>query len=101
MTLGLVLVGAVPISRGSLVFVMQMLGGIVASALVACLPGQLDVPTALSASTSVGQGLFLEALLTFELVFTIFMLAVEKHRATFIAPVGIGLALFVAELTGT
>lgn len=26
------------------------------------------------------------------------MLAKEKHRATFIAPVGIGLALFVAEL---
>lgn len=28
------------------------------------------------------------------------MLAKEKHRATFIAPVGIGLALFVAELAG-
>lgn len=27
------------------------------------------------------------------------MLAKEKHRATFIAPIGIGLALFVAELT--
>jgi len=28
------------------------------------------------------------------------MLAKEKHRATFIAPVGIGLALFIAELAG-
>lgn len=28
------------------------------------------------------------------------MLAAEKSRATFIAPVGIGLALFVAEMTG-
>jgi aquaporin related protein len=28
------------------------------------------------------------------------MLAKEKHKATFIAPVGIGLALFVAELVG-
>ena len=28
------------------------------------------------------------------------MLAAEKHRATFIAPVAIGLALFVAEMTG-
>jgi len=27
-----------------------------------------------------------------------FMLAAEKHRGTFLAPVGIGLALFVAEL---
>ena len=28
------------------------------------------------------------------------MLAKEKHRATFIAPVGIGLALFIAEMVG-
>lgn len=28
------------------------------------------------------------------------MLAAEKHKGTFIAPVGIGLSLFVAELTG-
>lgn len=34
------------------------------------------------------------------LVFTIFLLAAEKHRATFIAPVGIGLALFIAHLAG-
>ena len=28
------------------------------------------------------------------------MLAVEKHKGTFLAPVGIGLALFIAELAG-
>jgi hypothetical protein len=28
------------------------------------------------------------------------MLAAEKHKGTFIAPVGIGLSLFIAELTG-
>ena len=38
--------------------------------------------------------------LTAQLVFTIFMLAAEKHRATFIAPIGIGLSLFIAELLG-
>ncbi|KAL8766277.1 MAG: hypothetical protein Q9209_006909 [Squamulea sp. 1 TL-2023] len=38
--------------------------------------------------------------LTAQLVFTIFMLAAEKHKGTFIAPVGIGLSLFVAELSG-
>ncbi|KAM3078247.1 Aquaporin-1 [Clarireedia jacksonii] len=32
---------------------------------------------------------------TIELVFTILMLAAEKTKATFVAPVGIGLALFV------
>jgi aquaporin rerated protein, other eukaryote len=38
--------------------------------------------------------------LTAELVFVIFMLAAEKHKGTFLAPVGIGLALFSAELAG-
>lgn len=28
------------------------------------------------------------------------MLAAEKHKGTFLAPIGIGLALFVAELAG-
>jgi aquaporin related protein len=45
-------------------------------------------------------GLFLEMFMTAELVFVIFMLAAEKHKATFLAPVGIGLALFIAELAG-
>jgi aquaporin rerated protein, other eukaryote len=38
--------------------------------------------------------------LTALLVFVILMLAAEKHHATFMAPIGIGLALFVAELAG-
>jgi aquaporin related protein len=46
----------------------------------------------------VAQGVWIEALCTALLVFTIIMLAKEKHRATFIAPIGIGLALFIAEL---
>jgi aquaporin related protein len=46
------------------------------------------------------QGLFIEMFLSAELVFTIFMLAAEKHKGTFIAPIGIGLSLFVAELMG-
>lgn len=39
-------------------------------------------------------------LLTTQLVFTIFMLAAEKHVGNFVAPVGIGLSLFIAELVG-
>ena len=38
--------------------------------------------------------------LTAELIFTIFLLAAEKHRATFLAPIGIGLSLFIAHLAG-
>ncbi|EDU40749.1 aquaporin-2 [Pyrenophora tritici-repentis Pt-1C-BFP] len=48
----------------------------------------------------VANSLFIEMFLTAQLVFTIFMLAAEKHKGTFIAPVGIGLALFITELSG-
>jgi aquaporin related protein len=84
-----------------LLAVAQILGGITAAAVVSCLfPGPLTVRTSLGGGTSVTRGLFIEMFLTAELVFTIFMLAAEKHKGTFIAPVGIGLSLFIAELTG-
>lgn len=87
--------------RLGLVIVAQLLGSIAASALiVGLLPGEgIAATTGLAGDTSVLRGLFLEAFLTAELVFVIFMLAAEKHRATAVAPVGIGLALFIAELT--
>jgi Major intrinsic protein len=44
--------------------------------------------------------LFLEMFLTSQLVLVVFMLAVEKHRSTFLAPVGIGLTLFVGNIVG-
>jgi aquaporin related protein len=100
-TLGMVLVGAVPIPRAIFLFVAQIAGGIAASGMVLGLfPTQLNVRTTLGADASLVQGIFIEAILTAELVFTIFMLAKEKHKATFIAPVGIGLALFIAEMVG-
>lgn len=78
-----------------------MLAGMAAAGVVsALLPGPLNVSTTLGSSTSIAQGVFLEMFLTSILVFTIFMLAAEKHKSTFLAPVGIGLALFVAELVG-
>lgn len=101
MTLGLYLIGAVKPVRAVLCFVAQMLGAMCAAAVVsAILPGNLNVSTALGGGTTIAQGLFLEMFMTAELVFTIFMLAAEKHKATFIAPIGIGLSLFICELTG-
>ncbi|KAI9819115.1 MAG: hypothetical protein M1827_007271 [Pycnora praestabilis] len=100
-TLGMCVIGAVPWLRGLFVFISQILGSMAAAGVVACLfPGPLNVQTSLGGGTSIAQGLFIEMFLTSELVFTIFMLAAEKHKGTFIAPVGIGLALFIAELTG-
>jgi len=82
-------IGALPWFRGVLLFGSQILGGIVSSALVQCMfPGALNAETALGGETSVVQGLFIEMFLTAQLVFTIFMLAAEKHKATFIAPIG-------------
>jgi aquaporin related protein len=99
--MGMCLVGALPYLRGLFLFVAQILGGITAAAIVSCLfPGPITFRTSLSGGTSIVQGLFIEMFLTAELVFTIFMLAAEKHKGTFIAPIGIGLSLFVAELTG-
>ncbi|KAL9100833.1 MAG: hypothetical protein Q9163_003844 [Psora crenata] len=98
-TLGLVITGSLPALRGLLLFPAQLLGAIVAAALVSCMfPGTLAVQTTLTNGTSITQGLFIEMFLTAELVFTVLMLAAEKTKATFIAPVGIGLALFVSEL---
>ncbi|KAF7517780.1 hypothetical protein G7054_g13696 [Neopestalotiopsis clavispora] len=100
-TLAMMLVKAIPPVRAGCLFVAQILGALLASVIVRFLfPGTFSVRTSLSDGVSLVQGVFIEAILTAELVFTIFMLAKEKHRATFIAPVGIGLALFIAELVG-
>jgi aquaporin related protein len=100
-TLGLYLVGGIKSFRAVSVFVAQMIAGICAAAVVSALfPGPLNVNTTLGGGTTIAQGLFIEMFLTAELVFVIFMLAAEKHKATYLAPVGIGLALFVSEMTG-
>lgn len=101
MTLGLYLIGALTPNRAILYFIAQMLAGICAAGIVeAILPGPLNVSTNLHTGVSPARGVFLEMFLTSLLVFTVFMLAAEKHKATYLAPIGIGLALFVAELVG-
>ncbi|KFA79675.1 hypothetical protein S40288_09071, partial [Stachybotrys chartarum IBT 40288] len=100
-TFGLVLVRAMPPLQGALLVVAQVVGGIAAAALVSSLlPGPLTVDTTLGGGTSVVRGLFFEMFLTSFLILTVFFLAIEKQRATFIAPIGFGLALFVTMLGG-
>ncbi|KAA8902682.1 aquaporin-like protein [Sphaerosporella brunnea] len=95
------LTGNLSFLKAFVIFGAQMLGGMTAAAIVSALfPGSLDVTTTLGAGTNKAQGLFIEMFLTAELVFTVLMLAVEKHRATFLAPIGIGLVFFVIELVG-
>jgi aquaporin related protein len=99
--LGLCLAGVFGWTRAILLIVVQVGGGIAAAVLVSVLfPGPLVVQTKLGDDTTTAQGLFIEMILTSELIFTILMLAVEKHRASFIAPLGIGLTLFLDHLVG-
>lgn len=81
--------------------IAQLLGGLCAAAVVSALfPGPMTVETTLGGGTSIAQGLFIEMFLTAELVFVVLMLAAEKHKATYLAPVGIGISFFLCELVG-
>lgn len=100
-TLALWMTGAVDAVRGVCLVISQLCGGMLASVIVRFLfPQRFSVRTSLSQNTSLVQGVFIEALLTSELVFTILMLAKEKHKATYMAPVGIGLALWIDHMVG-
>lgn len=101
-TLALFLVGALNFVRAIIVLVAQLAAGIAAAAVVdGLIPGPLTVTNGLSNGTSIPQGLFLEMFLTAQLVLTVYFLAVEKHKSTFLAPVAIGVSVFIAHIAGT
>ncbi|KAL4959748.1 aquaporin [Aspergillus stella-maris] len=100
-TLALCLVGGIPAIRGVMLFLAQIAGGLAAAGLCSVLfPGDLNITTRLGGGASIVQGLFIEMFLTAQLVFVVIMLAVVKHKSTFLAPVAIGLTFFVMELIG-
>ncbi|KXH62692.1 aquaporin rerated protein, other eukaryote [Colletotrichum salicis] len=101
-TLGLSLGGQLPWMRSAFLVPAQMLAAICAGGLVeAMFPGQVSQANSLlGIGTSVAQGLFLEMFFTAQLVIVVFMLAAEKSRDTFLAPIGIGLALFMILIPG-
>ena len=122
-TLGMVITGTLPPVRGLALLPAQILGGICAAAVVSSIvPGDIAiVQTTLAPNMSIARGLFLEMVcdhnlhilyptrdadshvhqfLTAHLIFTILMLAAEKSKDTFLAPIGIGLSLFVVEIAG-
>ena len=95
------LIGAITWARCALLCVTQTVATIAASYLVRALfNGGLNVATELGGETSNAQGVIIEMILTAQLAFTIFMLAAEQHPGTFLAPIGIGLSYFIAELVG-
>jgi len=100
-TLALWLCGGMSTLRSILVIPAQLIAGVAAAGAVpAMYPGPMDVDTVLGRGTSITRGLFIEVFLTAQLVFVILMLAVEKQRSTYLAPLGIGIAFFLTELSG-
>jgi len=98
-SLALFLVGALKPVRFVLYSIAQLAGGIAASALIFALtPGKLVFNTSLQKGIHPEQGVFIEAFCTAALCLSVLMLAVEKHKATPLAPVGIGLTLFACHL---
>lgn len=100
--MGLVLVGAVEPLRALCIVPTQLVAAIAAAAVTdGLIPGPLLVANTLGNHISIAQGLFLEMFLTAQLVLTVYFLAVEKHRGTFLAPIGIGLSVFISHLVAT
>ena len=100
--MGLVLVGAVEPLRALFIVPTQLVAAIAAAAVTdALIPGPLMVANTLGNGTSVVQGFFIEMFLTAQLVLTVYFLAVEKHRGTFLAPIGIGISVFIAHIVAT
>lgn len=100
--MGLVLVGAVKPFHGLFIVPTQLVASIAAAAVVyGVLPGPLLVANALGHGATVAQGFFIEMFLTAQLVLTVYFLAVEKHRATYLAPIGVGISVFIAHITAT
>lgn len=98
-TLTLVLAGAVPPVRGVIMMISQMIAGMAAAgAASAMTPGPIAFTNALGGGASISRGLFLEAFGTFILCFTVLMMAVEKSKATFMAPFAIGISLMLGHL---
>ena len=81
----------------------QLLASLCAGGLVSAMfPVPIsEANSVLGGGASIPQGLFMEMFFTALLTFVVLMLAVEKSKDTFLAPIGIGLALFVAMIAGT
>ncbi|KAI9359977.1 aquaporin-like protein [Zopfochytrium polystomum] len=107
--LGLLVAGKMDPVKALAYSVAQCAGSVAACAVVAAVfPGShgkaffganaVQAAADGSAVCSAGQAFAMEALLTMGLVLVVLFIAVDKHRATFIAPLVIGLYVFIAHL---
>ena len=98
-TFAMVMIRALDPLQGLILVVAQIVACIAAAGvMIRLVPIETVTGTTLSDQTTVSQGLFIEMFATAQVVFAVFMLATEKHKATYIAPVGIGIAVFASIL---
>ncbi|RSH84160.1 uncharacterized protein EHS24_005665 [Apiotrichum porosum] len=98
-TFAFVLIGGITPVRGALLFITQLAGGLAGAALADGLtPGPLYAATTLGGGASVARGFWIEVFMTIMLVFTILIVAAEKHRGTFMAPLAIGISFTICEM---
>lgn len=98
-TLALALIGKCPPVRAVLVMVTQIIAGICSAATASALtPGPVYFDNALSFGCSRARGMWIEMFATSLLILAVMLMAVEKSRATHLAPLVIGFALFVGHL---
>lgn len=98
-TLTLVLAQAVPPIRGLIMMIAQIIAGMAAAgAASAMTPGPIAFANALGGGCSKSRAVFLEAFGVTLLCVTVLFMAVEKHKATFMAPFAIGIALMLGHL---
>jgi len=85
--------------RSLLLLIAQLSGSIAASALTLGVFGTLSpVRTEPADGVSIPRGLFIEAILTAQLVLVILLFAREKQKVTMTTPIIIGLTLLASEL---
>lgn len=98
-TVALAMVGAIQWRRAAMFIIAHLIGAVCAGALAQGLfPGPFTGANVRKNGITNAQAFFLELLLTALFTFVILMLAVEKSKQTYLAPVGIGLALFLVHL---
>ncbi|KAF9875406.1 aquaporin [Colletotrichum karsti] len=101
-TLGLVVAGQLPWDRALFLFPAQVVAALCAGGLVKCMfPWDVsETNTILATNVSISQGVFIEMFLASQLMFVVLMLAAEKQKATYLAPIAIGIAVFGIMICG-
>lgn len=100
-TFSLMLAGQVQFFPGLAMIGAEFAAGLTAAAMVQVMfPKYLRADVQLSPGTSSTQGLFIETVLSAQVILAVLFIKSDKSTAARLAPISIGLALFVDVLTG-